>query len=131
MKTLLFYLTNRVADNREFDEYDVSVRSADGGRKLVGVAPRQSFKRQQPFQDGWNSGTCWPACIGLQNGGGGIRTSTNNPANFALPDTGGAESGALAVVDPRLGSLINAWPALPEPIRAGILAMVRAVGGTG
>jgi hypothetical protein len=28
--------------------------------------------------------------------------------------------------DPELTAVIAAWPALPEPIRAGILAMVRA-----
>jgi hypothetical protein len=46
---------------------------------------------------------------------------------------GGAKSGALTpetlVIDPGLAALIDAWPALPEAIRAGILAMVRAAGG--
>jgi len=28
-----------------------------------------------------------------------------------------------------LASIIDAWPKLPEPLRAGILAMVRAAGG--
>jgi len=28
-----------------------------------------------------------------------------------------------------LAELVAAWPTLPEPIRAGILAMVRAAGG--
>jgi hypothetical protein len=32
-------------------------------------------------------------------------------------------------IDPALAALIDAWPALPEAIRAGILAMVRAAGG--
>jgi len=27
---------------------------------------------------------------------------------------------------PELAALINAWPRLPEPIKAGIMAMVRA-----
>jgi hypothetical protein len=31
-------------------------------------------------------------------------------------------------IDPGLASLIDAWPTLPEAIRAGILAMVRATG---
>ncbi len=31
--------------------------------------------------------------------------------------------------DPDLASIVRAWPTLPEPIRAGILATVRAVGG--
>jgi len=29
---------------------------------------------------------------------------------------------------PELAELIQAWPTLPEPIRAGILAMVKATG---
>jgi hypothetical protein len=28
--------------------------------------------------------------------------------------------------DPRLAGVVNAWPELPEAIRAGILAMVKA-----
>ncbi len=31
-----------------------------------------------------------------------------------------------APADPELAAVVEAWPALPEPIRAGILAMVRA-----
>jgi hypothetical protein len=42
----------------------------------------------------------------------------------------GAESGALGtqggVLDPELRAIVDAWPALPEPIKAGILAMIRA-----
>ena len=34
---------------------------------------------------------------------------------------------ALAT-DPELAALIHAWPTLPEPIKAGILAMVRVAG---
>jgi hypothetical protein len=30
---------------------------------------------------------------------------------------------------PDLAALVAAWPDLPEPIRAGIMAMVRASGG--
>ena len=32
---------------------------------------------------------------------------------------------------PELVEIIDAWPALPEPIRAGLLAMVRSVSGKG
>ena len=32
--------------------------------------------------------------------------------------------------DPELAAVAAAWPALPAAIRAGILAMVRAAGGT-
>jgi hypothetical protein len=31
--------------------------------------------------------------------------------------------------DPDLRAVVDAWPTLPEPVRAGILAMVRASGG--
>ncbi len=45
-------------------------------------------------------------------------------------DPRGAESGAVDTekvpIDPDLARLINAWPNLPEAIRAGIVAMVRA-----
>ena len=33
--------------------------------------------------------------------------------------------------DPGLAAIIDAWPGLSEPIKAGILAMVRAAGGGG
>jgi hypothetical protein len=45
-----------------------------------------------------------------------------------LSAQGGAESGALATIDPDLVFVLDAWPTLPEPIKAGILAMVRAAG---
>ena len=48
------------------------------------------------------------------------------PAKTILFSEGGAESGALATVDPALATLIDAWPELPEAIRTGILAMVKA-----
>jgi len=47
-----------------------------------------------------------------------------------LQDSGAAESGAVAafptVQDPDLQAIIIAWPSLPLPVRAGIVAMVRA-----
>jgi len=43
-----------------------------------------------------------------------------------------AESGALdaenGLKDPDLGAIIDAWPGLPDAIKAGILAMVRTAG---
>jgi hypothetical protein len=45
---------------------------------------------------------------------------------------GGAESGAVGAEnvpnDPRLAAIAEAWPTLPEPIKVGILAMIRAAG---
>jgi hypothetical protein len=48
-------------------------------------------------------------------------------------DQSGAECGALgaqnAPLDPDLAAVVDAWPALPAAIKAGILAMVQAAGG--
>jgi hypothetical protein len=35
----------------------------------------------------------------------------------------------LALLDPGFERLVRAWPALPEALKAGILAMVRAAAG--
>jgi hypothetical protein len=35
------------------------------------------------------------------------------------------------LTDPELQAVIAAWPTLPEPIRAGILAMVKASAANG
>jgi hypothetical protein len=64
--------------------------------------------------------------------GAGRRKGFEPPPTFAdnpaLLEPGGAESGAPATADPDLALLIAAWPKLPEPIRAGILAMIWAAG---
>ncbi|MGD1001192.1 MAG: hypothetical protein ABSA67_10905 [Candidatus Brocadiia bacterium] len=36
----------------------------------------------------------------------------------------------LSEKSPDLADVVRAWPKLPEPLRAGILAMVRATKGT-
>jgi hypothetical protein len=63
----------------------------------------------------------------------GNRTQQGISEKTALLAQAGAESGALTPtsphIDPALTALISAWPTLPEAIRAGILAMVRAAGG--
>jgi hypothetical protein len=63
----------------------------------------------------------------------GIELPTHSTENSTNPAPGGAESGALApqnpAIDPALAALIDAWPTLPDAIRAGILAMVWAAGG--
>jgi hypothetical protein len=63
----------------------------------------------------------------------GIESPAKSSEKSALSSEGSAKSGALATqsgpIDLDLASLIHAWPALPEPIRAGILAMIRATGG--
>jgi hypothetical protein len=47
-----------------------------------------------------------------------------------MTSDGGAESGAFArqtgPIEPALAPLIDAWPALPEATKVGILGMIRA-----
>jgi integrase len=66
-------------------------------------------------------------------GGAGNRTSPENTAKTPHSETGGAESGAPSIailsIAPELAAILDAWPHLSEPIKAGILAMVRAAGG--
>jgi hypothetical protein len=63
----------------------------------------------------------------------GIEPHQHSPEKSINPAPHGAKSGALALtkpnIDPDLAALIDTWPKLPEAIRAGILAMVRAAGG--
>jgi hypothetical protein len=63
----------------------------------------------------------------------GLEPFSDSQGNTANPPPGSAKSGAVNAqtqpIDPALAALIDAWPTLPEPIRAGILAMVRAAGG--
>jgi hypothetical protein len=35
----------------------------------------------------------------------------------------------MRTADPDLASVVNAWDRLPEAVRAGIVAMVKAAGG--
>jgi hypothetical protein len=60
----------------------------------------------------------------------GIEPPARYPKNSTNPVPAGAKSGALEVIkpdiDPALASLIVAWPSLPEAIRAGVVAMVKA-----
>jgi len=62
---------------------------------------------------------------------GGIRTPRENAGKSRVSDQSGAESGALAArkdpLDPELAAVVDAWPALPEAMKASILAMIGAV----
>jgi hypothetical protein len=53
--------------------------------------------------------------------------------NTHIATPGGAESGALfsnsALIDPNLQTVIDAWPDLPEAIRASIRGLVEAFEG--
>jgi hypothetical protein len=66
--------------------------------------------------------------------GKGFEPISNSSGNQGDSDESGAESGArgaqIKLKDPDLGAIIDAWPTLPEPIKAGILAMVRTASGT-
>ena len=55
---------------------------------------------------------------------------------MGFSDSTGAESGALGAhkppsppADPALARLFEAWPTLPETVRAGIVAMIDASAG--
>lgn len=58
----------------------------------------------------------------------GIERPANSLGNPALSFQGGAKCGALAsesaLFDPDLASIIDAWPKLPEAIRAAIRALI-------
>jgi hypothetical protein len=59
----------------------------------------------------------------------GIETPANAPDHNTLSTVNGAKSGAFKAnseVDPALTTIMAAWPRLPEAVRAGIVAMVKA-----
>jgi hypothetical protein len=68
----------------------------------------------------------------------GIEPQASSAGNTAVRSQSGAESGAVcervessappAAIDAGLVAVVQAWPYLPEAIRAGILAIVRASG---
>lgn len=57
-------------------------------------------------------------------------SNSNNRALRSQGNSGGAESGAFSddspEIDPELAKVMGAWPDLPDAIKAGILAMVKA-----
>ncbi len=63
----------------------------------------------------------------------GLEHTPDSPKNTPIPDSSGAESGAPGAqstptppADPTLAKLVEAWPTLPEAVRAGIAAMIDA-----
>jgi hypothetical protein len=70
--------------------------------------------------------------VAFLSGGAGNRTCRDSQEKTALLEQGGAKSGAPTFANlsiaPELAALIDAWPNLPEPIKAGILALVQAAG---
>ncbi len=70
------------------------------------------------------------------NNGFAIRplgSATDSKSRACGLDAGrlGALLGALRAENPDLANVIDAWPKRPDVARAGILAMVEAVGGEG
>jgi len=63
----------------------------------------------------------------------GIEPPRENTGKTALPAESGAKSGTLGAhfgpAPTDLRTVIDAWPTLPEAIRADIVAMVRTAGG--
>jgi hypothetical protein len=61
------------------------------------------------------------------------RTLAKNAGETASAVQDGADYGALsaetAELDAELQAIIDAWPSLPDDVKAGIVAMVRAAGG--
>jgi hypothetical protein len=59
----------------------------------------------------------------------GIEPGPKSSGNQGVGNQGGAECGVLGaqigLLDPELAALVDAWPALPEAIKTGILAMIR------
>ena len=69
----------------------------------------------------------------VQVAGTGLEHPANSSGNGGVADESGAESGALDAEngpkDPQLTAIIDAWPTLPEPIKAGVLAIIKAAEG--
>ena len=63
----------------------------------------------------------------------GLEHSANTPEKTSVSNSGGAECGAVAdqidQIAPDLQLIIDAWPILPDLVKAGILAMVKAASG--
>jgi hypothetical protein len=81
-----------------------------------------------------NGQTQHVAASGLA-GSWGTRTRTplENAGETGVPQESGAESGApfddSAPVYPDLAFVVNAWPTLPEAVRAAVVALVQQAGG--
>jgi hypothetical protein len=72
--------------------------------------------------------------VALPTHGFSVREQTpENIGKTAFSDAMGADAGAVETkigrFPPDLQALIDAWPALPEARKAGILAMVKAAAG--
>ncbi|MEN6450699.1 MAG: hypothetical protein ABFC96_09425 [Thermoguttaceae bacterium] len=95
------------------------------------VVPSRKKNRRQPLAAAgekrrrWESDPRWRIC-----------NQTARPGlpeeNTDFPEAGGIFGGSETgdgAPDPDLRLILDGWAALPEPIRAGIVAMVKAAGG--
>ncbi len=64
----------------------------------------------------------------------GLEQTAKTPGKSHLVHQSAAESGAVEAAngkcDPNLQLIVDRWPQLPDAIKAGIIAMVRAAGPT-
>lgn len=62
--------------------------------------------------------------------GTGLELSQDSSGNSTIADQSGADSGAVFAssipIDADLAAVFEAWPTLPEAIKAGILALVQS-----
>ncbi len=61
--------------------------------------------------------------------------TANSPGKTALSEKTGTNSGTLPAgpppIDVQLNELVEAWPTMPDDVKAGIMAMVKAAGDGG
>src|SRR5262245_36308752 len=106
----------------------------DNPQRVVSATSRSAKARGRALRDTPRRLSAPSGPVGAgESGEDGIRTSSQISTKTVDFGQGGAKSGALAPestsIDPPLATIIDAWPTLPDAIRAGILAMVRAAGG--
>ena len=56
-----------------------------------------------------------------------IDTAESYKGSMSTPSNSPSSSGAQEQMEHDLRHLVDSWPTLPEPIRAGIMAMVHAI----
>ena len=54
--------------------------------------------------------------------------TSQNPLDIEFFGNGDAKCGAVATIEPDLALIVEAWATLPDALKAGIVAMVKAAG---